>query len=65
MGSVATGIPTGATVVASPFEILAYFDARSCVGDAIDVDGDGRILGKLQVRFEVMLPLLLLFSSSY
>lgn len=61
MGLAAIGIPTRALVVASPFEISAYFCAGSCEDDARDADGDGEILGKLQVRFEVLLPLLFLF----
>lgn len=61
MGSATTEIPTGAPVAASPFEILACFYFGSCEDDARDVDGDGEVLGKLQVRFEVLLPLLFLF----
>lgn len=61
MGSAATGIPIGAPIAASPFEILAYFCVGSYEDDARDADGHGEILGKLQVRFELLLPLLFLF----
>jgi len=61
MGSAATGIPIRAPVVASPFQISAYFYVGGYEDDSRDVDGDGEILGKLQVRFEVLLPLVFLF----
>jgi len=66
MVSTATGIPTGALVAAYPFKILAYFYIGSCEDYARDADGDGELLGKLQVIFEVLLPLffcLFVFSS--
>ena len=47
MGSTATGILTGARVVASPLEISAYFCAGGCEDDAKDADGDGEVIGKL------------------
>lgn len=61
MGLAATGIPTGAPVTASPFKISAYFCTGSYEDDARDANGDGEVLGKLQVRFEVLLPLLFCF----
>ena len=61
MGSTAIGIPTGAHVVASHFKISAYFCIGSYEDDARDADGDGEVLGKLQVRFEVLLPLFFVF----
>jgi len=61
MGSTATRIPTGAPVVASPFKICTYFYTRSYGDDARDVDGDGEVLGKLKVIFEVFFPLFFLF----
>ena len=61
MGSATTGIPVGSPIAASAFEISDFVCARICEDDAIDVDGDGEILGKTQVRFKVLLPLLFLF----
>lgn len=57
MGSVPIGIPTGAHVAASPFKISAYLCTRSSKDDAIDANGDGEVLGKLRMRFEVLFPL--------
>ena len=61
MGSAAIGIPTGAPVATSPLETSASFYAWSYEDDARDADGDGEVIGKLRVRFEVLLPFLFLF----
>jgi len=45
MGSAARGIPTGAPLGASPFEISTYFCAWICEDDAKDVDRDGEVMG--------------------
>ena len=60
-GSAATGIPIGALVVASPLQISAYFCAGGYEDDTKDAYGDGEVIGKLQVKFEVLLPFLFLF----
>lgn len=65
MGSAATGIPTGAPVAASPLEYSASFCAGSSEDDARDADGDGEVIGKLQVRFKALLPLFFLFFFLY
>lgn len=58
MGSAATGIPTGAPVVASPLETLDYFCGWSCEDDARDVHRDGEVIGRVQVRCMVLFPFL-------
>lgn len=56
IGSAATGIPTGALIVVSPLETLASFGAWRFEEDSIDVDRDGEVIGRLQVRWMVLLP---------
>jgi len=63
VGSAATGIPTRAPVAASPLETSTYFYAWSFTEDARDVDRDGEAIGRLQVRWMVLLPLFFLFFS--
>lgn len=65
MGSAATGIPTGALVAASPLETLASFYAWSYEDDVRDVDRDGEVIGRLQVRLRVLFPFLFLCFSLF
>ena len=58
MGSATKGIPTGAPVAASPFETSVIFYAWSCEDDAKDVDRDGEVIGRLQVRWMLLFPFL-------
>ena len=64
MGSAATRIPTGALVVASPFETSASFYAWSCEDDARDVYRDGEVIGRLQVRWTVSFLIFVFFLFS-
>ena len=65
MGSATTGIPTGAPVAASPLETSASFCAWSYEDDARDVDRDGEVIGRLQVRWMVLFPFLFFVFFSF
>jgi len=58
MGSTATRIPTGAPVATSPLETSASLYAWSYEDDAKDVDRDGEVIGRIQVRWMVLFPFL-------
>lgn len=62
MGSVATGIPIGAPVAASPFETLASFCAWIYDHDARHLDIDGEVIVRIQVRWMVLFPFLFFCS---
>ena len=61
MGSTAIGIPTGALIASSPFEILVYFGVGSYGDNARDIDGDGEVIGNMHERIEVFLLLFFFF----
>ena len=54
MGSTTTGVP----VAASPLQTSASFCAWSFEDDPKDVDRDGEVIGRLQVRLMVLFPFL-------
>jgi len=65
MGSIAIGIPIGALLATSPLETSAFFYAWSFDEDAIDVYRDREVIGRLQVRWMVLLPLFFSFFSLF
>lgn len=65
MGSVATGIPTGALVVASPFENSASFCAWSYEDDSRDVDKDGEVIGGISGEVDGVIPFLIFLYFSF
>ena len=65
MGSAAIRIPTGALVAASPLKTSTSFCAWSFEEDARDVDRDGEVIGRLQVRWMVLFPFLFFVFFSF
>ena len=64
MGSVATGIPTGALVATSPLELQLFPYAWSSIMMPDVEMNDGGIVGKLKVKLMVHFPIFIFVFSS-